>query len=157
MNRLGLAVAAILALGLSACDEKKEEAASGTPSSTSTSTATPAPAPANTGTTAAAAGGGAVTDADRAQAKEIFATRCTPCHGPTGKGDGPASAGLTPKPRNLGDAEWQKSVTDDHIEKIISYGGAAVGKSAGMPPNPDLADKPVVKALREHVRSLANQ
>lgn len=88
------------------------------------------------------------------EAETIFATRCTPCHGPTGHGDGAASAGLTPKPANFSDPAWQASVTDEHIEQIIAYGGGAVGKSPAMPPNPDLADKPVVKGLREFIRGL---
>lgn len=89
------------------------------------------------------------------EAEELFATRCTPCHGATGQGDGPASAGLTPKPRNFHDKAWQASVTDEHIEKIIQYGGAAVGKSPSMPANPDLPSKPeVVSALRQYVRNL---
>lgn len=92
----------------------------------------------------------------RAEAAEVFAGRCTPCHGPKGAGDGPASAGLTPPPANFSKEDWQKSVSDEHIEKIIQYGGAAVGKSPAMPPNPDLADKPVVKGLREHIRKLSN-
>lgn len=88
-------------------------------------------------------------------ATELFGTRCMPCHGAGGAGDGPASAGLTPKPANFTSAEWQAKVTDEHIEKIIQYGGAAVGKSPAMPPNPDLMDKEgVVKALRAHIRSL---
>ena len=93
-----------------------------------------------------------------AEAKEIFSTRCSTCHGPQGKGDGPAGAALNPKPRNLGEAAWQKSVTDDHIEKIIVGGGTAVGKSAMMPPNPDLASKPdVVKALTAQIRGLGGK
>jgi mono/diheme cytochrome c family protein len=93
--------------------------------------------------------------AARAEAQQIFATRCFTCHGPLGAGDGPGSAALTPRPRNFRDAEWQKSVTDSHIEQIIQYGGAAVGRSAAMPGNPDLMSKPaVVAALREHIREL---
>lgn len=102
-----------------------------------------------------AAGGGEITAELREEAKNIFSTRCTPCHGPEGKGDGPASAGLTPPPRNFGDAQWQASVTDEHIEKIIQYGGGAVGKSPAMPANPDLVGKPqVVAALRDRIRGL---
>ncbi len=87
------------------------------------------------------------------EAQDIFKTRCTMCHGPGGKGDGPAGMALTPKPRNMTDPEWQKSVTDEHIEKIIVGGGSSVGKSVLMPANPDLANKPeVVKALRQIVR-----
>jgi mono/diheme cytochrome c family protein len=89
------------------------------------------------------------------EATQLFATRCTPCHGPQGRGDGPASAGLTPKPRNFSDPAWQQSVTDDHIQKIIQYGGTAVGKSPTMPANPDLNAKPeVVGALAVFVRGL---
>jgi mono/diheme cytochrome c family protein len=89
-----------------------------------------------------------------AQATEIFATRCTPCHGADGRGDGAASASLIPKPRNFHDAAWQSSVQDDYLAKIIQYGGAAVGKSPTMPANPDLRDPAVIQALALHVRSL---
>jgi mono/diheme cytochrome c family protein len=90
-----------------------------------------------------------------AEAKEIFANRCTVCHGQTGKGDGPGSAALDPKPRNFTSVEWQESVNDEHIRKIIVYGGMAVGKSAAMPANPDLDAKPeVVNELVKIVRGL---
>jgi len=92
------------------------------------------------------------------EAQEIYATRCNMCHGPAGKGDGPAGAALSPKPRDLGDPTWQKSVTDEHIEKIILSGGPAVGKSPLMPANPDLSGKPdVIKALRAMVRGFGGQ
>lgn len=90
-----------------------------------------------------------------AKAKEIFAQRCTPCHGAAGEGDGPASAALDPKPRRFSDGEWQKSVNDDHLMKVIKFGGAAVGKSAAMPGNPDLSDPAVVAALKDVVRGFA--
>lgn len=111
-----------------------------------------APAPAPTPAPAATADPAAVT----AEAKQIFETRCFTCHGMHGAGDGPASAGLTPPPRNFQDPAWQASVTDEHIRQIIQYGGAAVGKSPAMPSNPDLMSKPeVVDALRAHVRGLS--
>jgi mono/diheme cytochrome c family protein len=91
-----------------------------------------------------------------AAANQIFASRCTPCHGSTGGGDGPASGSLNPHPRNFHDVAWQKAVDDDHIGKIVQYGGAAVGKSPNMPANPDLQDKPlVVQALVHKVRGFA--
>ena len=99
--------------------------------------------------------GAAIPEAAMKEAKEIFAQRCSTCHGAGGKGDGAASAALTPKPRDFTSAEWQKSVTDEHIDKIIIGGGAAVGKSPMMPPNSDLESKPdVVHALRQLVRDL---
>jgi hypothetical protein len=86
-------------------------------------------------------------------AAQIFSQRCSACHGPNGDGTGPAGTALNPHPRNFHDRTWQSSVTDDHIEQIIQQGGAAVGKSPLMPPNPDLVGKmDVVAALREKVR-----
>jgi len=111
-------------------------------------TAAPAVAPAPT------PAGDAV--AAQAEAEKIFSERCVTCHGANGGGDGPASAGLVPKPRNFQDSAWQKTVSDEYIEQIVQYGGSAVGKSPAMPANPDLMSKPaVVAALRTHVRSLA--
>ena len=81
-----------------------------------------------------------------AEARHVFDTRCVVCHGTQGKGDGPGAAALNPKPRAFGDASWQKSVDDAHIAKTIVEGGPAVQLSPGMPPNPDLKDKPEVVA-----------
>lgn len=128
-----------LVFSLSACNKDKESTAA--PSAV---TAAP-PQPAASAPSAE----------DAKAATEIFSTRCQLCHGPGGGGDGPASAGLVPKPANFTSPEWQTKVTDEHIEKIVVYGGAAVGKSPAMPPNPDLdAKQGVVKALRAHIRSL---
>ncbi|CAN5881560.1 hypothetical protein BH11MYX3_BH11MYX3_18890 [soil metagenome] len=86
-----------------------------------------------------------------AKGKQIFRDRCVPCHGATGHGDGPASASLNPKPRQYADPAWQASVDDAYLEKIIKYGGAAVGKSPAMPNNPDL-DPATITALKDIVR-----
>lgn len=110
-------------------------------------------APSTSGASTAPSAGPAVTAADRAEADKLFATRCAACHGPAGEGNGPAAAGLNPKPRNYHDKAWQAATTDEEIEKAIVYGGSAVGKSPLMAPNPDLQSKPgVVTALREKVR-----
>jgi mono/diheme cytochrome c family protein len=147
------AAPALLLLLALACGGESEAPAPAGP-------AAPAPAPAAAPAAPAepAAGAGAPSEAARAEAEQIFKTRCVTCHGPQGAGDGPASAGLTPPPRNFQDPAWQGSVTDAHIEQIVQYGGAAVGRSAAMPANPDLMGKPeVVAALRAYVRGLAKQ
>jgi mono/diheme cytochrome c family protein len=141
-----IAALAALALLASACERDDTPAAAPAPAA-----APPASAP-----TPAPAAGAASAEAAVAEARQIFELRCVTCHGPQGAGDGPASAGLTPHPRNFQDPAWQASVSDAHIEQIIKYGGAAVGRSPAMPPNPDLNAKPeVVAALRAHVRGLA--
>ncbi len=72
--------------------------------------------------------------ADVAAGEAKFKQLCSTCHGPTGLGDGPAAAGLRPKPRPLGDPAWQDEVDDAHIAKVITEGGAAVGLSPMMTP-----------------------
>jgi mono/diheme cytochrome c family protein len=98
--------------------------------------------------------GGVSADA-RAQAKDIYDSRCSACHGAEGHGDGPGAAALHPKPINFHNTNWQKAVTDAQIAKAIVYGGSAVGLSNQMAANPDLEDEPgVVRALVAHVREL---
>lgn len=92
-----------------------------------------------------------------AEARQVFDTRCSVCHGTHGTGDGPGAAALNPKPRAFGDAAWQKSVDDARIAKTIVEGGPAVGLTPGMAPNPDLASKPeVVAELVKIVRKFSN-
>jgi mono/diheme cytochrome c family protein len=103
-------------------------------------------------TTAPAAAAPASTVVSASEAKKVFVARCAACHGTEGKGDGPGSAALDPKPRNYTDKDWQKAVTDEQIAKTIQYGGAAVGKSPIMPASPDLSPEAVqslVKVVRE--------
>ena len=40
--------------------------------------------------------------------KKLFSLNCQTCHGPEGRGDGPAGASLNPKPRNLVEGPWKK-------------------------------------------------
>ncbi len=90
-----------------------------------------------------------------AQTKEVFISRCGPCHGLTGRGDGPAAVNLLPKPRDFHDPAWQRSVSDQDIENIIRRGGLSVGKSMLMPANPDFDDDRI-RQLRLYVRSLGD-
>src|SRR6266446_3430743 len=61
----------------------------------------------------------AITDDARAKARDVFTERCAACHGPDGRGNGPAAANLKPKPIDFHRQNWQKSVTDDSITKAI--------------------------------------
>jgi cytochrome c553 len=91
----------------------------------------------------------------KAQAAAIWESRCAPCHGMEGRGDGPGAAALKPRPINFHLRNWQKTVTNDQIAKAIVEGGGAVGLSDQMAANPDLEDEPgIVKALVAHVREL---
>lgn len=90
-----------------------------------------------------------------AKAEQVWKTRCETCHGKDGRGNGPGAAALNPKPRSFTDPKWQASVDDARIAKVIVEGGAAVGLSATMAPNPDLASDPAaVQALVKKIRKL---
>ena len=64
-------------------------------------------------------------------AKQLYEKSCNACHGPSGKGDGPAGKMLKPPPADFGTVLKGKPDTD--IAKIIKEGGKALGKSAAMP------------------------
>lgn len=89
-----------------------------------------------------------------AEAQKVWNDKCVTCHGNRGLGDGPGAAALDPKPRTFKDPKWQMQTNDERIAKVIVEGGAAVGLSANMAPNPELKDKPAVVAeLVKIVRS----
>jgi mono/diheme cytochrome c family protein len=89
-----------------------------------------------------------------AEAQKVWTDKCVTCHGDRGLGDGPGAAVLNPKPRTFRDPKWQMQTKDDRIAKVIVEGGASVGLSKDMAPNPELKDKPeVVAELVKKVRS----
>jgi len=61
---------------------------------------------------------------------------------------------LTPKPRNHTDGAYMNRLSDEHIATVIKNGGAAVGKSPLMPPQPDLSQQQLAD-LVAFVRTLA--
>jgi len=60
--------------------------------------------------------------ADPARGQGIYETRCAPCHGTEGRGDGPAAAGLEPKPRNLRDPEFWRGRTPAQLRLVVKLG-----------------------------------
>ncbi len=107
--------------------------------------ATPAPlerrAPAKSAAAPTKPGARALTEA-----KALYQSLCSTCHGTTGHGDGPGAGPLDPKPRSFADSVWQASVTDDHIKRAVTLGGAGVGKSPMMPAQPALKGQPATLA-----------
>ncbi|HAV78233.1 MAG TPA: hypothetical protein DCX53_12865, partial [Anaerolineae bacterium] len=55
-----------------------------------------------------------------ADGAKVFQTNCETCHGPQGRGDGPAGQALVPRPRNL--ADLQAVASDDYLFWRISAG-----------------------------------
>jgi hypothetical protein len=72
------------------------------------------------------------------EAMITYANRCAQCHGEKGRGDGPLSKTLNPRPRDFSNGAWQRSVTDSMLADVTRYGGTKIGKSPLMPPHPDI-------------------
>jgi len=100
----------------------------------------------------------APSDAELAAAKEFYVVRCTTCHGPEGRGDGPIAAGLSPRPGSLRDHAWHNQISDEDLARVIVEGGPALDKHPTMPPSLDLQDnRPLANALVFYVRSLEDK
>ena len=56
---------------------------------------------------------------------ELYVIYCTPCHGSTGRGDGPVSGKFVP-PADLTNAELHKVRTDGYWQSYLSAGGAVM-------------------------------
>lgn len=95
--------------------------------------------------------------ADIDAGEKKFRQLCSTCHGPAGAGDGPASAALNPKPRNLSDAAWQESVDDEHLRAVITRGGTAVGLSPMMTPFGGMLKDDELQNVIAFIRSLAKE
>jgi cytochrome c551/c552 len=70
-----------------------------------------------------------------------------------GVGDGPSSQGLGASVRDLTRAEWQNSISDESIGRVIRNGAKAIGGNAAMPPNPDLSNAQI-QSLTQYIRDL---
>ena len=63
----------------------------------------------------------------------VHVNSCQRCHGPQGRGDGPAGKLLKTKPADWTDKRKMSALSDNQLYAIISGGGGAIGKSTLMP------------------------
>jgi cytochrome c553 len=84
---------------------------------------------------------------------DLFRVRCASCHGATGRGDGLAATAMNPRPRNLADGIWQRSLSDEEIAGVIREGGLSRKLSSSMPPHPDLTSAQLSELVR-YIRAL---
>ena len=75
--------------------------------------------------------------------KQLYQTRCAPCHGPDGKAQTPTAKALKPAPRDHTDGAYMNALSNEHLTKVIKEGGTAVGKSPIMPPQTDLNEQQI--------------
>lgn len=74
---------------------------------------------------------GSTKDDPTALVEMTWQARCTRCHGPYGRGDGPDGPKL--KARDLTNAGWQSKVTDAELAAIIRDGKGEMPKFDGPP------------------------
>ncbi len=91
---------------------------------------------------------------DATAGARIYGQFCATCHGAGGKGDGPASQ-IEPKPADHTDSAYMGALSDQHLYKVISQGGASVGKSALMTPWGGVLTDPQIRDLIAHLRALS--
>jgi mono/diheme cytochrome c family protein len=132
-----LAVAALthaLVVGCGGNQEGGNQAASSPPPTTTSQPATDT---------------GAVAADPVAHGQQVYVARCVLCHGPEGKGDGPASAALNPKPRNHTDSAYMNSRTDEELLAVIHDGKGA------MPAWKSVLTEQEMQDVLKYVRTLA--
>jgi mono/diheme cytochrome c family protein len=78
----------------------------------------------------------------------VFSQNCSPCHGPQGRGDGPAAKALKPSPRNFHDQSYMATRTDAQLLEVIRKG------KGSMPAWGTRLSEEQVAAVLAHIRSL---
>ncbi len=90
-----------------------------------------------------------------AKGKDLYAKQCAGCHGPAGKGDGPAAAAINPKPADFTNKAYMTALKDQYLFDLIQKGGAAAGKSPLMAPFGSKLKDGDIQDVIAYVRSLA--
>ena len=144
-----LALVAVVVWICGACGGDTSKPAPPQPASSPAEPTAPAEKPAATVPTGNLRG-----DADAGA--QLYATYCASCHGPGGKGDGPIAQTLKPPPANHTDHAYMGTLSDEHLYKVISQGGASVGKSPMMAPWGGVVNEEGIRDLIAFIRKLSS-
>jgi mono/diheme cytochrome c family protein len=92
--------------------------------------------------------------------KQAYEVNCASCHGMAGKGDGPISAALNPKPRDFSVGDFKLDANksgspgqDEDLKLVIQKGGMAYGGSPLMAGWPTLSDQQIDQIIA-YIRTL---
>ena len=91
--------------------------------------------------------------------ERVYAQRCAVCHGPDGKGNGPAAPSMIPRPRDftLGFFKYKSTMpgeppTDADLEHVISDGMQA----SAMPYFKDVLSAEEIRAVAAHIKAFSS-
>jgi mono/diheme cytochrome c family protein len=90
--------------------------------------------------------------------QRVYLERCAVCHGPDGRGNGPAAPSMVPRPRDFTQAEFKykstpagQPATDDDLLRTVTQGLTA----SGMPYFGDLLSDSERRAVVDYVKTLS--
>lgn len=84
---------------------------------------------------------------EMASPEDDYKSNCAPCHGDSGKGDGPAAVAFDPPPADLTDPEVVKNRSAEELVSMIATG------SGGMPAFGTTLPGQEIEALAEYIRN----
>ncbi len=91
----------------------------------------------------------------QAQGKRIFYQQCVWCHADATPAGPSNRSNLTPVPPLLNDGATLNAESDEYIQNIITLGGAAMGKSAMMPPYGRMLSAEEIRSVIAFTRAIA--
>ena len=90
-----------------------------------------------------------------AQGKRVFYQYCVWCHADATPAGPSNRSNLTPVPPLINDGEKLNGESDEFMQKMITLGGSALGKSAMMPPYGKTLSPAEIKAVISFARAIA--
>jgi mono/diheme cytochrome c family protein len=91
----------------------------------------------------------------QAQGKRVFYQQCVWCHADATPAGPSNRSNLTPVPPLLNDGATLNAENDQYMQNIISLGGAAMGKSAMMPPYGRVLSAEEIRSVISFTRAIA--
>lgn len=85
---------------------------------------------------------------ETANPEDDYKSNCAPCHGDSGKGDGPAAVAFDPPPADLTDPAVVKNRSAEELVRLIATG------SGGMPAFGTTLPDQEIEALAAYIRNL---
>jgi mono/diheme cytochrome c family protein len=91
----------------------------------------------------------------QAQGKRIFYQQCVWCHADATPAGPSNRSNLTPVPPLLNDGATLNAESEEYLQNLVTLGGAAMGKSAMMPPYGRMLSAEEIRSVIAFMRAIA--